>query len=251
MNSHTNAYKLPERLDPKLFYQSMSKQPTRDIPGEEFLRENPETGYFDCTLCETSHGNIDCFVSHVLGKKHTSNAFWREYQLMDSDPTLARLGDAALGIPREIECRGTCWFKCGICDCVFYCAETVLDHCKGRRHTNAMKNHQSAGNKAIHSIQTNRSGANDRSDFQNRGRVSPPPPFYRIETKVNSEVERVTDAIGGKPYIGRPSECASSSESPECIVPAKYHEESRSQFRSRRIIPPPPSYLPRDYTYDI
>lgn len=251
MNS-SGGDKFPASLDAKLFYQPADNQARTEVPGQEYLRENQGTGYFDCMLCETSHGNIDCFVNHVMGKRHTNNAFWREYQVMDSDPRFSRMGDNGLGIPEEIECRGTCWFKCSLCDCMFYCTETVLDHCKGRRHTGAMKQHNRLREVPLTGLVA-RSSINAARISLNKGRTSPPPPFYPTEMKKGNS-ESIMRTIYTLPYDSvkplKSSFCANDNFA-SCEEPVIYNEDHRPKLISRRIVPPPPSYIPRCNIYDI
>ena len=100
---------------------------------------NPETQYFECILCETQHPSVDCYIVHAKSRRHVNNKAWKEYEEMDMDPGKARMGDADLGLPPEIECRGSCWFKCTLCDCMLADSGSAAYHVVGRRHKQKLK----------------------------------------------------------------------------------------------------------------
>jgi hypothetical protein len=120
---------------------------TRSIKGSEFdiLDESEkkyivyeeQTEYFKCSVCSTLHGSVDQYMWHARSKRHLKAVSWKEYEDLENDPSLGRMGDPQRGVPQEFECRGTTWFKCHPCDMKFYDLASVISHRNTRRHLSA------------------------------------------------------------------------------------------------------------------
>jgi hypothetical protein len=115
-----------------------------------------------------------------------------------------------------------------------------------------MKQHEPVRDGALSGLVAN-SSVNAARCSINKGRTSPPPPFYPTEIKKGNS-EGNLKSVFTLCYDSVGTLKASFDENDKGAswgVPVIYNEDHRPQFRSRRIIPPPPSYIPRDNMYDI
>ena len=91
-------------------------------------------GYLVCVLCDKRFWSMECASDHLQSARHLyalKQVAWKEFV---SDPENSTMGNVHWGIPNEIECRGDSWFRCTVCECMLWCVDSILDHCKGRKH---------------------------------------------------------------------------------------------------------------------
>lgn len=119
-------------MDPR--YRNADEAVSDEFIAAEFIVYNQEAQVYECELCRTSHPNRAGCVAHTASRRHVNQKAWREYEDMDKDPTKARMGDASLGVPSEIECRGAYWYRCSVCECMLPDPATAISHADGRRH---------------------------------------------------------------------------------------------------------------------
>lgn len=223
---------------------------------------DPESRYYMCELCNTKHSTIECFTWHVQTKNHQKKVYWAEYDRLDNDPSTARMGATELGIPREIECRGTCWFKCSICDSPMYSIETVISHCRGRRHQSHLKpsnfaRRSSPARSMLEDMQMGSSPIDFRRSIE-RSEYSPSRPSPEIRPRIGSlcndeyELQHRSSVLRVGPidtdnsgYLGR----GLSFTGRHSVSRYSYSFDNGDQFkcieqRRWRAIPPPPNYHP-------
>ena len=193
-------------------------------------------GTFICLLCEREIGDKTYVDQHIKSKKHLSNIWWNQFEEADRNPGSATMGDPAIGIPKEIECRGSCWFKCSVCDVLMYNPDSVIQHCNGRRHMRNVSHHLN--------------GSATRDGFRSLNEI---PGHLRLElTPLKSPVLE----SGGVPRVcSSPSAWSSGSEWGSSVCPSPtltYFDGPRSplpdelpyKIMNGRIIPRPPTHCP-------
>jgi hypothetical protein len=262
-------------LDPSAYFSNTHTTTPQEVPEHKCLVFNPDSEYYKCILCDTSHASLSQFECHAAGRKHMKNLFWMEYDEMDKDDGCARMGDPDLGMPPEIECRGLCWFRCSVCETKFYDPQTALVHCESWRHKSRLRLYRpSSGTLPSSTVM--------RRDVSPRSKAQQAPPIassFVQGLSQNDHFRKVDYSTGMKDVIsseGMKLTNENERESPSVMPTGIRSEYSISKFASKnaypssypsvsnefaevrttslprqRVIPPPPAYNPRSQMKSI
>lgn len=206
----------------------------------EGIRFDPVYGLYGCVLCDVDIGGTDRLDQHIESRKHRNKLWWADFERAARDPTLSRMGDPELGIPAQIECRGKAWFRCAVCDVTMWDADTVIQHCSGRRHRchyqpddppQAEKESQTVLETPIKPLRLPPSGVS----------ISP----YSTPTTITNSTNPSQSPLAGSPI----SEWGSSRSASPLISfydgPASpMPDEKPYKVVNGRALPHPPSYSP-------
>ena len=259
--------KVREFLDSSIFLKPEPLSIPLDVPDREFIEHDTATDTLKCSICDTTHYTVEAFVWHVEGKRHVRNRSWKVFNDLENDPNLARMGDSKLGVPAEIECRGTCWFKCSLCECQFWDVESVQQHCLGRRHKGLLAmRHQSVVTRSMHSPMIIHTAAKIQAPMKpefteteiplpklpTRSISSHCVPEDRCYSSVPAIHKEQANENGTRTVVRA---CLASHPPPRhmpytqaqfCADPEEQREIlNRSMTARNRQIPPPPNYDPR------
>ena len=178
--------------------------PLKLVNGDAELRAthrlviSPVDGYVECTLCDRRFWSMEYTGEHLASERHKSKLKMVEWEELVADPSKGVMGNEALGIPCEIECRGDTWFNCSICSCLLYSADQVLGHCAGRRHKDNLRKSPQQSLPAVSVFSTPSTSPKSMSQPyipRNRlGKRIPPPP---------TRMPVLTDLPAGLRYCGK------------------------------------------------
>ena len=223
------------------FFKAETQQIPMDMPEREFLAFDKFNDCFKCKVCGTTHFTVDAFEWHARGKRHAKNRLWKEFEDLEKDPTQARMGDPSLDVPEEVECRGSCWFKCSLCACQLYDPEAVRYHCLGRRHRDLLA-------KRRNNVRTSLSQESSLRPISSNASSNPnitPMIFHRnCDYTGDSTFKSVKSAICdlGQSRIVKLEDFLPPIQSMKNEVD---HLTTIRSCRPVRQIPPPPKYDPR------
>jgi hypothetical protein len=251
-------------LDSSIFLKIGPPPIPADVPDRDFIVYDRATESLKCSICDTTHYDVDGFIWHTQGKRHIKNRGWKEFDDLDNDPSLARMGDPDRGVPPEIECRGVSWFKCSLCDCQLWEAETARQHCAGRRHRDLLVKHQRniAARRIYNPIaipvcssqaQAHReeglSVLKARTGLKTTGSDRPPciyDEWNSSSRRILAEppVKQIQNDLGLQTKVFQPSYNPYFDETSSNVDKGELGNLLPSKHRLR-LIPPPPNYDPR------
>ena len=205
-----------------------------DSPAHLDLKWDPRTEFYMCELCGTKHIDMFSFEVHAKGRKHLCNLDWREYEEADRNPSSARMGDSELGIPAEIECRGSLWYRCSLCDCQLGGPDSIRSHCEGKKHRSALKKMNSFHRPPSYSDVT--------SDAIIRKESNSELMFRKYSDQAS---QRAESQVCMHPCSDRGSPAISWKDSDyEGVGMSPLSGVVSYKIKGGRVIPPPPNYRP-------